>query len=145
MISKVPFKILSFGDLLYGSLEHISSKDHGIIGGSGAGGGGICIEMGHWTEVKSLDLMFDRHELKSRLYTSLSFLITEDHALSRVTLPHLPQMRMLEPEAGRSTWRVLKEPKIARTRFVIKGMEGKGQNWNWEIWSLRIDKNRHEG
>lgn len=75
-----------------------------------------------------MDLVFDRYELKSRLYTSLSFLITEDHALSRVTLPPLPQMRMLEPEAGRSTWRVLKEPKIARTRFVIKGMEGKGQN-----------------
>lgn len=47
MITKIPHKILSFGDLLYGSLEHISSKDNGIIGGSGVGGGGICIEMGH--------------------------------------------------------------------------------------------------
>lgn len=89
MITKIPLKILSFGDLLYGSLEHISFKVNGIIGGCGVGGGRVCIEMEHWTEVKCLDLKFDRHELKSRLYTSLSFLITEDSALSRVTSPHL--------------------------------------------------------
>lgn len=36
--------------------------------------------------------------------------------------------KMLEPEEGMSTLRVLKKPKIACARFVIKGMEGKGQN-----------------
>lgn len=47
MITKIPLKILSFGDLLYGSLEHISFKVNGIIGGCGVGGGRVCIEMEH--------------------------------------------------------------------------------------------------
>lgn len=35
-------KFFSFYDLLHSSLEHISSKNNVITGGSGVGRGGIC-------------------------------------------------------------------------------------------------------
>ena len=92
MITKFPFKILSFYGWLYRSLEHISSMVNAMISGSGVYGRDICIEMGYAVEVRNLDLKFDRPELKSSLCPSLSFIIRELSTLSRVTLSQFPHL-----------------------------------------------------